>query len=120
MVVQICNQCARARPCEQCDGNCVVCKGVVPPGPKQLSPAALQAALRSEAASRACFGCGGCWTRLTGSESAEPESWVAGLRWTALQVLPFVVLVVLLLSHRLASACEWRRAAWVFQGDAFG
>jgi len=28
-----CNECAPGQPCELCDGDCVVCKGVVPPNP---------------------------------------------------------------------------------------
>ena len=43
----ICSQCARGRPCAQCDGTCVVCTGIVAPGPTSLSAASLANAERS-------------------------------------------------------------------------
>ena len=33
----ICNLCEKGRPCEQCNGRCVVCLGVVPPGPSDVN-----------------------------------------------------------------------------------
>jgi hypothetical protein len=33
----ICPHCKPRRPCEQCDGKCVVCLGCVPPGPDHVS-----------------------------------------------------------------------------------
>jgi len=37
----ICPDCRRGVPCELCDGGCVVCRGLVPPGPTELAtPAA--------------------------------------------------------------------------------
>ena len=33
----ICPQCRPGRPCEQCSGDCVVCRGVVEPGPTELA-----------------------------------------------------------------------------------
>ena len=51
---QICSHCAYGRPCEQCPGNCVVCTGEVPPGPKQLTPAMLHA-LRARESSWTSF-----------------------------------------------------------------
>mmetsp|Transcript_39671 Transcript_39671/g.104725 ORF Transcript_39671/g.104725 Transcript_39671/m.104725 type:complete len:556 (+) Transcript_39671:3-1670(+) len=38
----ICSLCQQGRPCAQCDGRCVVCLGLVQPGPSVLSAAALQ------------------------------------------------------------------------------
>ena len=49
----ICPHCAPHTPCAQCDGGCVVCRGIVPPGPLQLSAATLQAIERSDAC-KAC------------------------------------------------------------------
>ncbi len=34
----ICNECSAGNPCEQCDGDCVVCRGMVPRGPTSLDP----------------------------------------------------------------------------------
>ena len=31
-----CNLCRPGRPCEQCNGRCVVCLGTVPPGPSSV------------------------------------------------------------------------------------
>ena len=42
----MCPHCRPGRPCEQCDGQCVVCVGLVPPGPNQLTPAQVRATLR--------------------------------------------------------------------------
>ena len=39
---QACDVCQPGKPCEQCSGSCIVCLGLVPPGPKQLSPEVLQ------------------------------------------------------------------------------
>jgi hypothetical protein len=44
----LCNQCAVGRPCDQCDGSCVVCLGLVAPGPTHLSATVVRAALRNE------------------------------------------------------------------------
>ena len=33
----ICPDCFPGRPCEQCDGSCVVCRGLVPPGSLELT-----------------------------------------------------------------------------------
>ena len=45
----ICSHCRPGRPCEQCEGTCVVCTGLVPPGPMELSSAAaVRAGLRRE------------------------------------------------------------------------
>lgn len=32
----ICSECAYKKPCYICSGNCVVCKGILPPGPLEL------------------------------------------------------------------------------------
>lgn len=32
----ICPDCRQGRPCELCEGDCVVCRGLVPPGPKEM------------------------------------------------------------------------------------
>ena len=34
----VCSHCAPRRPCPQCDGRCIVCLSMVPPGPSELSP----------------------------------------------------------------------------------
>ena len=49
----ICSHCrcgsdGRPRPCSQCDGQCVVCKGLVAPGPNELPPEAVRAVLRRQ------------------------------------------------------------------------
>jgi hypothetical protein len=44
---QICPTCRPGRPCGQCSGDCVVCKGTVPPGPQSLEPAELRRFLAS-------------------------------------------------------------------------
>jgi len=38
----MCPHCKPGRPCEQCDGRCAVCAGIVPPGPSQLPTATVQ------------------------------------------------------------------------------
>ncbi len=53
----ICSHCARGRPCAQCDGQCVVCLGIVPPGPQHLSAEAVRAILGTGCAPR-CFSAG--------------------------------------------------------------
>lgn len=42
----ICSHCRPRRPCSQCDGQCVVCRGIVPPGPGELPVEAARAAMR--------------------------------------------------------------------------
>jgi len=32
----ICSYCRPSQPCPQCDGSCVVCKGIVPPAPQHV------------------------------------------------------------------------------------
>ena len=34
----ICPDCSLGSPCGTCSGHCVVCKGIVPPGPRELDP----------------------------------------------------------------------------------
>ena len=38
----ICPQCRPGKQCEQCDGNCGVCLGLVEPGPTEIRGASLQ------------------------------------------------------------------------------
>ena len=44
---QICPTCRPGSPCGQCSGDCVVCRGLVPPGPQSLEPAELRRFLDS-------------------------------------------------------------------------
>ena len=50
----ICPLCRRGRPCEQCDGRCVVCTGAVPPGPEALSAADVRIVMRSRSSALRC------------------------------------------------------------------
>lgn len=50
----ICPNCKPHKPCEQCDGHCVVCQGVVPPGPTALPAHVVDALIREDEE-----GCGG-------------------------------------------------------------
>lgn len=54
----VCPLCAKGRPCEQCDGTCIVCDGVVPTGPTQLSAAALDMAERKPGILSRCIPAG--------------------------------------------------------------
>ena len=120
-------QCARGRPCAQCDGHCVVCTGLVEPGPRQLSPDALQAALRREAAGTACCG--------AARRARAARAWCAGRRACACLpssrallcaaglLLPWLVLVALAAAHAASGAalvdgapCAWPTAPWVVGG----
>ena len=49
----ICPNCKFRKPCEQCSGDCVVCKGVVVPGPTSLSAQTVDRLLREE---ECCYG----------------------------------------------------------------
>ena len=46
---QICSLCRRGKPCAQCSGRCVVCLGLVQPGPTTLSAEAVREAEVMEA-----------------------------------------------------------------------
>ena len=59
----ICSLCQAGRPCAQCDGRCVVCQGLVPPGPSGISMAALEAyedGHRNGCMQKSCWPCGLC------------------------------------------------------------